>query len=180
MTNILAIQQVQVFIAVSSLISLITAIAYFINLYLAKRQQQSQKGFVMQIIPPKYSTEELLSKQGIRFSLQRFFDNLTASLKDDRISLEVYADNDGIKFFIWTPTKQIQNLIKLNLYTTYKERIKIKTLDTDVVDEFKAETSIINEYKSKKHDVYMLMDVKDFEGMDPIQDLLCQVSIFLK
>ena len=114
MIEFLQIPQVQIAIGLSLLISLTTAISYFIKLFIARIKVQDQKGYVMQIIPPKYSLEDNISSHGVRFSLQRFFDNLTASLKDERISLEVYADHEGIKFFVWTPTKQIQNLIKLN------------------------------------------------------------------
>jgi len=176
MTELLLQPQIQRIIAFSLFISAITAIFYFVKLLLEKRKAQKQIGFVMQIIPPKYSLEENITKQGVRFSLQRFFDNLTASIKDERISLEIYSDHNGIKFFIWTPTKQIQTLIKLNLYSTYRERIKVKTLNNDALRSFKSDYATMNEYKTKKHGVYMLMDVKDFEGMDPVQDLLTAIT----
>ncbi|MCB9789974.1 hypothetical protein H6762_03245 [Candidatus Nomurabacteria bacterium] len=176
MTELLNNQLVQITIVVSICISILWAIKYFIILFIEKRKAQSEEGFVMQIIPPKYQPDELKNKQGERFSLQRFIDNLTASVKYSRISFEIFSDHDGIKFLVWTPTKQMQDLVKLNLYSTYKDRVKIKTLDTDPVKSFRTELAEINEYKSLKHDVYMLMDVRDFESMDPINDLLTALS----
>lgn len=167
-------------ILVTGILSILTtlglAIWYFIELSIARRKALKQDGFVMQIIPPKYSTTDIKTKQGERFSLQRFVDNLTASAKNNRISFEIYADSDGIKFLVWTPTKQIQDLIKLNLYSTYKERVKIKTLEIDPLKNFSPKESTINEYKSLKHDVYMLMDVRDFESMDPVTDILTSMT----
>lgn len=130
----------------------------------------------MQVVPPKYSSLEIKTKQGERFALQRFVDNLTASAKNNRISFEIYADSDGIRFLVWTPTKQIQDLIKLNLYSTYKERVKIRTLENDPLMSFNNKEPVINEYKSLKHDVYMLMDVRDFESMDPVTDILTSMT----
>ncbi|MCA9382706.1 hypothetical protein KC660_04865, partial [Candidatus Dojkabacteria bacterium] len=157
-------------------ISILWAIKYFIALLIEKRKASNEEGFIMQIIPPKYQLDELKNKQGERFSLQRFIDNLTASVKYSRISFEIFSDHDGIKFLVWTPTKQMQDLVKLNLYSTYKDRVKIKTLDSDPVKSFRTELAEIHEYKSLKHDVYMLMDVRDFESMDPINDLLTALS----
>ncbi|MFH1543245.1 MAG: DUF87 domain-containing protein [Patescibacteria group bacterium] len=157
-------------------VSLFMAVRYFIILIIIKYKARKETGFVMQIIPPKYSLIDSKTKQGERFSLQRFIDNLTASVKKSRISFEIHADYSGIKFLVWTPTKSIQDLVKLNLYSTYKERIQIKTLEDDPIQSFKKEKAEINEYKALKHDVYTLMDVKDFEGMDPIQDLLTALS----
>jgi len=168
------------YIQLGIIASLITtgliAVWYLIKLLIAKRKALKQKGFVMQIIPPKYSLLDIKSKQAERFSLQRFVDNLTISAKNNRISFEIYADSDGIKFLIWTPTKKIQDLIKLNLYSSYKERIKIKTLDSDPASSFNKEITTINEYNSLKHDIYMLMDVRDFESMDPVTDILTSMT----
>ncbi len=176
MTEILNNQLVQLAIIVSISISILWTIKYFIVLFVEKRKAQGEDGFIMQIIPPKYQLDEMKNKQGERFSLQRFIDNLTASVKYSRISFEIFSDHDGIKFLVWTPTKQMQDLVKLNLYSTYKDRVKIKTLDIDPVKTFRTELVEINEYKSLKHDVYMLMDVRDFESMDPINDLLTALS----
>ena len=176
MTELLNNQLVQIALIISVSISILWAIKYFIILFIEKRKTQFEEGFIMQIIPPKYQLDELKSKQGERFSLQRFIDNLTASVKYSRISFEIFSDHDGIKFLVWTPTKQMQDLVKLNLYSTYKDRVKIKTLDIDPVKSFRTELAEINEYKSLKHDVYMLMDVRDFESMDPINDLLTALS----
>ena len=176
MTEFLNNQLVQIAIIISMSISILWAIKYFIILFIEKRKAQSEEGFIMQIIPPKYQLDEIKNKQGERFSLQRFIDNLTASVKYSRISFEIFSDHDGIKFLVWTPTKQMQDLVKLNLYSTYKDRVKIKTLDIDPVKSFRTELAEIHEYKSLKHDVYMLMDVRDFESMDPINDLLTALS----
>ena len=176
MTELLSNQLVQLTIIISMSISIIWAIRYFIALLIEKRNALNEEGFIMQIIPPKYQLDELKNKQGERFSLQRFIDNLTASVKYSRISFEIFSDHDGIKFLVWTPTKQMQDLVKLNLYSTYKDRVKIKTLDSDPVKSFRTELAEIHEYKSLKHDVYMLMDVRDFESMDPINDLLTALS----
>ncbi len=161
---------------VSLLLTIAMIIWYFTNLIIAKQKVKSEKGFLMQIIPPKYSLEDAQNKQGERFSLQRFIDNLTASVKKSRISFEIFADGSGIKFLVWTPTKQMQDLVKLNLYSTYKERVQIKTISDDPIGTFRGEFSKINEYKALKHDVYMLMDVRDFESMDPVQDILTALS----
>lgn len=176
MTLFLKNQLVQLAIIISMSISILWAIKYFIALLIEKRKASNEEGFIMQIIPPKYQLDELKNKQGERFSLQRFIDNLTASVKYSRISFEIFSDHDGIKFLVWTPTKQMQDLVKLNLYSTYKDRVKIKTLDSDPVKSFRTELAEIHEYKSLKHDVYMLMDVRDFESMDPINDLLTALS----
>ncbi|WKZ30227.1 MAG: hypothetical protein QY314_00425 [Candidatus Dojkabacteria bacterium] len=176
MNQLLNNQFVQLAIIISMSISILWAIKYFIVLFIEKRKAQSEEGFTMQIIPPKYQLDELKNKQGERFSLQRFIDNLTASVKYSRISFEIFSDHDGIRFLVWTPTKQMQDLVKLNLYSTYKDRVKIKTLDSDPVKSFRTELAEIHEYKSLKHDVYMLMDVRDFESMDPINDLLTALS----
>lgn len=176
MNQLLNNQLVQIAIIISMSISILWAIKYFIILFIEERKAQSEGGFIMQIIPPKYQIDELKNKQGERFSLQRFVDNLTASVKYSRISFEIFSDHDGIKFLVWTPTKQMQDLVKLNLYSTYKDRVKIKTLDSDPVKSFRTELAEIHEYKSLKHDVYMLMDVRDFESMDPINDLLTALS----
>lgn len=176
MNQLLNNQLVQIAIIISMSISILWAIKYFIILFIEKSKVQSEEGFIMQIIPPKYQLDELKNKQGERFSLQRFIDNLTASVKYSRISFEIFSDHDGIKFLVWTPTKQMQDLVKLNLYSTYKDRVKIKTLDIDPVKSFRTELAEIHEYKSLKHDVYMLMDVRDFESMDPINDLLTALS----
>lgn len=176
MTQLLNNQLVRLAIIVSISISILWSIKYFIVLLIEKRKALREEGFIMQIIPPKYQLDELKNKQGERFSLQRFIDNLTASVKYSRISFEIFSDHDGIKFLVWTPTKQMQDLVKLNLYSTYKDRVKIKTLDSDPVKSFRTELAEIHEYKSLKHDVYMLMDVRDFESMDPINDLLTALS----
>jgi len=176
MTELLNNHLVRLAIIVSISISILWAIKYFIALLIEKRNALNEEGFIMQIIPPKYQLDELKNKQGERFSLQRFIDNLTASVKYSRISFEIFSDHDGIKFLVWTPTKQMQDLVKLNLYSTYKDRVKIKTLDSDPVKSFRTELAEIHEYKSLKHDVYMLMDVRDFESMDPINDLLTALS----
>ena len=157
-------------------VSLFMTFRYFFTLIIAKYKARKDAGFVMQIIPPKYSLIDSKTKQGERFSLQRFIDNLTASVKKSRISFEIYADYSGIQFLVWTPTKAMQDLVKLNLYSTYKERVQIKTLEDDPINSFRKEYSTVNEYKALKHDVYTLMDVKDFEGMDPIQDMLTALS----
>lgn len=176
MTELLNNHLVRLAIIVSISISILWAIKYFIALLIEKRNALNEEGFIMQIIPPKYQLDELKNKQGERFSLQRFIDNLTASVKYSRISFEIFSNHDGIKFLVWTPTKQMQDLVKLNLYSTYKDRVKIKTLDSDPVKSFRTELAEIHEYKSLKHDVYMLMDVRDFESMDPINDLLTALS----
>jgi GTPase SAR1 family protein len=176
MTELLNNQLVQIAMVISMSISILWAIKYFVILFMEKRKAQNEEGFIMQIVPPKYQLDELKNKQGERFSLQRFIDNLTASVKYSRISFEIFSDHDGIKFLVWTPTKQMQDLVKLNLYSTYKDRVKIKTLENDPVKSFRTELTEINEYKSLKHDVYMLMDVRDFESMDPINDLLTALS----
>ncbi len=176
MTQLLNNQLVRLAIIVSISISILWSIKYFIVLLIEKRKALREEGFIMQIIPPKYQLDELKNKQGERFSLQRFIDNLTASVKYSRISFEIFSDHDGIKFLVWTPTKQMQDLVKLNLYSTYKDRVKIKTLDSDPAKSFRTELAEIHEYKSLKHDVYMLMDVRDFESMDPINDLLTALS----
>lgn len=169
--------RILIFGLIISIISTIGLISwYFFQLFISRRSSRNIYGFVMQVIPPKYSSLEVKTKQGERFALQRFVDNLTASAKNNRISFEIYADSDGIKFLVWTPSKQIQDLIKLNLYSTYKERVKIQTLDNDPLKEFNLNESTINEYKSLKHDVYMLMDVRDFESMDPVTDILTSMT----
>lgn len=158
-------------IAIVSLsISIIFAINYFCKLYFAKAKAKKEKGFLIQIIPPKYQLEDA-DQRGVRFALQRFIDNLTASVKDSRISLEIYADASEIKFLVWTPSKKIAELVKLNLYSTYNDRIKIRDIETDPINSF-SDDSIVNEYKTSKHDIYMLMDLKDFESVDPVQDIL--------
>lgn len=177
MIEVLLIDKRIIYTVLGSLaISLFMVVRYFIALLIARHKAKKEAGFLMQIIPPKYSLDESSTKQGERFSLQRFIDNLTASVKKSRISFEIYADSSGIKFLVWTPTKTMQNLIKLNLYSTYKERIQIKTLESDPLNGFRPEYSQLNEYKAFKHDVYMLMDVRDFESMDPVQDLLTALS----
>lgn len=158
-------------IILSLSISVIAVLQYFVRLALSKLKAKNQVGYVMQIIPPKYSREDV-NERGYRFALQRFIDNLTVSVKYDRVSFEIYADNDGVKFLIWTPTKEIQNLIKLSLYSTYADRIKIKDIDDDPVENFSDDSSQIDEYSTAKHDIYMLMDLKDFEAVDPVQDIL--------
>jgi hypothetical protein len=167
---------IQLGIGLSLLLTFGVTVWYFIQLFIAKKKASKEHGFIMQIIPPKYSLLDTKNKQGERFSLQRFIDNLTASTKNNRISFEIYADSYGIKFLVWTPTKQIQDLIKLNLYSTYKERIKINSLTDDPINSFSKEKVFINEYKSLKHDVYMLMDVRDFESMDPVTDILTAMA----
>lgn len=162
-------RSIRLILLISFLISVSYIMQYFIRIYLAKKKKQ--KGYVIQIIPPKYQPEDFVNEASTRFTLQRFIDNLTATVKNERISFEIFADNTGIKFLIWCPTLKVKELVKLNLYSTYKERIKIKELDFDPVDKFQPYDSEINEYKTAKHDVYMLMDVKDFEGMDPVNDL---------
>ena len=146
MTQLLNNQLVQLTIIISMSISIIWAIRYFIALLIEKRNALNEEGFIMQIIPPKYQLEEMKNKQGERFSLQRFIDNLTASVKYSRISFEIFSDHDGIRFLVWTPTKQMQDLVKLNLYSTYKDRVKIKTLDSDPVKSFRTELAEIHEY----------------------------------
>ncbi len=175
MTEILTNSKVQLFIGISLLISVLSSIKYFVTVFLAKRKSKDQKGCLMQIIPPKYQDESLTNQQGVRFSLQRFMDNLTGSLKDERISFEIYADSESVKFFVWTPNEQIQKLVKLNLYSTYKERIKIKNVDSDYLDNIERNSKMA-EYKTAKHDIYMLMDVREFESMDPVQDILTSMS----
>jgi GTPase SAR1 family protein len=176
MTELLSNQIVQLVITISLSISVAWIVKYFVRLFIERWKARKKEGFVMQIIPPKYQLEELQNKQGERFALQRFIDNLTASVKNSRISFEIFSNHDGIKFLVWTPTKPMQDLVKLNLYSTYKDRVKIKTLDHDPIKSFRKEFVEINEYKSLKHDVYMLMDVRDFESMDPINDLLIALS----
>lgn len=167
---------VVIVVATSIMISIGLMVWYFIELFILRRKYSRQEGFIMQVIPPKYSSNDVKTKQGERFALQRFVDNLTASAKNNRISFEIYADSDGIKFLVWTPTKKIQDLIKLNLYSTYKERVKIKTLNKDPLKSFNPKESLLDEYKSLKHDVYMLMDVRDFESMDPVTDILTSMT----
>lgn len=111
MTEFLNNQLVQIAIIISMSISILWAIKYFIILFIEKRKAKSEEGFIMQIIPPKYQLDEMKNKQGERFSLQRFIDNLTASVKYSRISFEIFSDHDGIKFLVWTPTKQMQDLV---------------------------------------------------------------------
>lgn len=176
MIEILQNKQILIFSVLSLCLSIFWILKYFLKLFIEKKEAKSQVGYVMQIIPPKYQPEDFQNKQGERFSLQRFIDNLTASVKDSRISFEIYSDTNGIRFLVWTPTKKMQNLVKLNLYSTYKNRIKIKSLENDPVMNFKKDNSILNEYKAKKHHVYMLMDVRDFESMDPINDILTAMT----
>lgn len=168
-------KQLVMLIALSLFISFAFVLKYFYKLFLAKDFSKS-KGVVMQIIPPKYSPEELDNKQGYRFALQRFMDNLTASVSSERISFEIFADSDGIRFLVWTPNKEIQKLIKLNLYSTYQERVKIKDLDNDPLDVFEGSNVFSDEYKAVKHYVYTLMDVKDFDAVDPVQHILGAMS----
>ncbi len=174
--NILHDKRILMFIIVSLVINLFMAIRYFILLIITRQKAKVRKGFLVQIIPPKYSLVDANTKQGERFSLQRFIDNLTAAVKKNRISFEIFADDSGIQFLIWTPTKQMQDLVKLNLYSTYKERVQIKSFENDPIHCFKKNYSVINEYKSLKNDVYTLMDVRDFESMDPVQDILTALS----
>ncbi|MBN1968694.1 MAG: DUF87 domain-containing protein [Candidatus Delongbacteria bacterium] len=173
--TVLTNKQVLVIILTSLCVSSLMAIQYFTRLFIAKHKAKNEKGFVIQIIPPKYSVDEFVNKQGTRFALQRFMDNLTVSVKKERISFEIYADSDGIKFLVWTPTKEMQNLVKLNLYSTYNDRIKIKTID-DPLENIHNFDFKINEYKTLKHDIYMLMDMKDFEAVDPIQNILTSMT----
>jgi hypothetical protein len=123
MTELLNNQLILIAIIISISISILWTIKYFIFLLTEKSKSQSEEGFIMQIIPPKYQLDELKNKQGERFSLQRFIDNLTASVNYSRISFEIFSDHDGIKFLVWTPTKQMQDLVKLILYSTYKDRV---------------------------------------------------------
>lgn len=160
---------------VSLFISLIFVAKYFYKLLLAKDFSKS-KGVVMQVIPPKYTDEEQDNKQGYRFALQRFMDNLTASVNNERVSFEIFADSDGIRFLVWAPNKDVQKLIKLNLYSTYQERIKIKDLEVDPLDIFEKGNVFSDEYKAVKHYVYTLMDVKDFDAVDPVQHILGAMS----
>lgn len=162
---------VQISIIFSLTISLGYVFIYFFEVYKSKIKAKKEKGYLIQVIPPKYFIDDN-NKQGARFALQRFMDNLTASLKTERISFEIYADNKGIKFQVWTPNERIKDLVKLNLYSTYGERIQIKDIINDPIEDFKNSAHQINEYKTAKHDVYMLMDLKDFEAVDPIDGIL--------
>jgi len=166
-------KQILILIGLSLVVSLIFTLRYFYKLFIAKTKSLV-KGYVMQIIPPKYVAEEISNEKGYRFALQRFMDNLTATIKDDRISFEIFADNEGIKFLVWTPTKEIQKLVKLNLYSTYQERVKVKELDSDSdpLQVFEEHSSFVDDYKAYKYHTYTLMDVKDFEAVDPVQNIL--------
>ncbi len=166
-------------ITASVVVSLATSFSFILKYYLQlfyARRCSKNKGFVMQIIPPKYTLEETGNIQGHRFALQRFMDNLTAAIKKERISFEIFANEERIKFLIWSPSKEIQNMIKLNLYSTYQERIKIQELDNDPLEIFNTENSYLNEYKAVKHYIYTLMDVKDFEAVDPVQHILSAMT----
>lgn len=162
---------IQLFVLLSISISIGYIALYFLKIYSSKFKARKEKGYLLQVIPPKYFIDDG-NKQGARFAVQRFMDNLTASLKNERISFEIYADSESIKFLIWTPSKKIGDLVKLNLYSTYGERIKVKDIKEDPLNQFENSTFEINEYKTAKHDVYMLMDLKDFEAVDPIDGIL--------
>ncbi len=164
-------KEIMVFVIISLAISLFYVLKYYWQLFIIKRHSKV-KGYMMQIIPPKYSIEDQMNMQGHRFALQRFMDNLTATTKKERISFEIFADENGIKFLVWSPSKEIQNMIKLNLFSTYQERIKIQELQEDPLTIFRKNSPQLNEYKAAKHYVYTLMDVKDFEAVDPVQNIL--------
>lgn len=174
--TILTETKIQIILGVSLAVSLSAVLNYFFKLFKSKRKALNEKGFLMKVIPPKYSDDELIDPKGVRFALQRFMDNLTGSIKENRISFEISADSNGIGFYIWTPTKEIQNLVKLNLYSTYKGRIKVEEVKNDYLREIKDTKCQISEYRTVKHDIYMLMDVREFESMDPVQDILTAMT----
>lgn len=149
---------------------------YFIRLILARDKASRENGFLLQIIPPKYQTLDADNFRGERFALQRFFDDLTAATKSQRVSFEIYSDEKGIKFIVWTPTKKMQNLIKQSLFTTYKQRIKFEELAYDPLIAFSKYNSKVSEYKTSKHPVYLLMDLKDFDAVDPIDGIINAMS----
>ncbi len=170
--KILSNKDLQSILMLSVCISILYIIQYLVRLYLAKRKANNSKGLLIQIIPPKYTNNQFVDDRGFRFSLQRFFDDIVASVKDERVSFEIHGDRNGIKFLIWSPNLNVQNLIKSQLYITYNERIKIKSIGEDPFNSFNNSYSIVEEYKPRKHEAYMLMDVKDFNALDPVDNII--------
>lgn len=173
----LLIQNKFIFLAVafSLIVSAYFVVKYFLKLSLFRRESKA-KGFLMQIIPPKYNHEETNSR-GYRFAVQRFMDNLTACISKhgvDRASFEIHADSNSIRFIVWTNNKKIQNLIKLNLFASYQDRVQVKEIENDFLSEF--DDAVINEFQQKKHFIYPLMDLKDFDSVDPVQAILSSMS----
>lgn len=160
--------QARLFIAVSLSLTFIAIAQYFIRLYFAKRKAKKTEGFLLQVVPPKYSLVELQNEQGIRFAMQKFMDNL---IKPERISFETYSDKNGVKIYIWTETKQLQEDIKLNLYNIYKDRVKVEEVPADYINDFYFAPKML-EFRSFKHEIYPMMELKDFEGVDPAKDII--------
>lgn len=176
LNNVLVNQWVVLAITASISISILYTIQYFVRIYLSKIKASKETGFLMQIIPPKYQPEDMTDVRGARFALQRFFDDLTASTKKQRVSFEIFSDRTGIKFLVWTPTKKMQELVKQSLQTTYKNRIKFVDLEKDFLSEFNSFNSKYSEYKTLKHSVYLLMDLKDFGAVDPVDGIINAMS----
>jgi hypothetical protein len=165
--------EVVALVTITSLsLSFLYVFQYGLRVVLSKQRAIKEKGFLMQIVPPKYQTDEMQDVRGVRFALQRFFDDLTASTKNQRISFEISSNKSGINFLVWTPTKKMQSLIKQSLQTTYQHRIKFIELETDMLSGFNKYNSKCSEYKTLKHSVYLLMDLKDFDAVDPVEGIL--------
>jgi hypothetical protein len=167
---------IRLLLVVSVCITIGYIIQYFIRLIIARNKAVKERGVLMQIIPPKYQSLDADNFRGERFALQRFFDDLTAATKKQRVSFEIYSDEKGIKFVVWTPTKKIQNLIKQSLFTTYKQRIKFENIEHDPLIAFTKFNSKVSEYRTAKHPVYLLMDLKDFDAVDPIDGIINAMS----
>lgn len=163
--------QIRLFTVISLCLTFVAIAQYFIRLYLYKQKAKKTNGYLLHVIPPKYSLEEQQNEQGIRFAMQKFMDNLSKPEIGERASFEIYSDKSGVKMYIWTETWQLKEDIKLNLSNTYKDRVKIEEIETDYIKDFFLSPKML-EFKSSKHEIYPMMELKDLSGVDPARDII--------